>query len=226
MTEDRLMRELGELAKDEPAHDRALPAELTRPFDDAELDAILDGARGKLGKRASASGEASNVASLAAKRWRWLAASVVAPLAAAAAFLVYAQRNADGPIPAYDLVVEGGEQSARGPAERPAEKMHLARDGRFTLVLRPRVPGTADVHARVLVEHEGALMPWNADVRISDEGAIRVDGRGALATLPSGASRVVVVVAGHAPTDGEVERALYGRIRGVEAFTQSIDVVP
>jgi len=227
MNEDRFMRELGARAKEENAEDSSLPSALARPFDAGELDRILDGATAKL------NAPAGNVVSISSARKRWgIIAGVAAPLAAAAVAVLTLRPSAPS-LPTYDLLVEGGERptrSADAPSAAPGAPIRIVRDGRLVLVLRPRVPGTADARARVMIDNNGALTRWEADARASEEGAIRIDARGApLAALPAGLSTLVVFVSTEASlpdSEPTARKAMRGEIAGVQTLLQPIDVTP
>ena len=233
MNDDPLMRALAEQAKREKAEDASIPPALARPLDAHELDAILGGATAALGKSEKTRVAPTAAAPAHARRPLTRFASMAAPLMAAAAiaFLVMRPRTAGPAFPPYDLVVEGASRATRSsPDVAPLGAVHVERDGHLVLVLRPRVPGSMDAQARVMIERDGRLTRWEADARASEEGAIRIDARGdALAALPSGASRLVVFIsdASHLPSDeASARRAQRGEAPGVQALVQAIDVAP
>jgi hypothetical protein len=242
MNDDPFMRELAQRVREEQAEDASLPADLVRPLDDAELDKILGGATEVLAAnaaRAPASARRRAWSGRAARGPSWrLAAGIATPLAAAAIAVLAlrgphpAERDdALVDLPPYALLIEGGERTTRSAApEDPAAPLRVARDGQLVLLLRPRKPWSDAARARVLVEHAGELLPVSAEGRASSEGAIRIDLRGAaIAALPSGASRLVVLVsdAAHLPADpASVAKALRGEDRSVQALVKPIDVAP
>jgi hypothetical protein len=220
--------------REERAMDPILPAELRRPLDDGELDAILDRAAG--GKGAAAA--ESKVVPMRAARRRWaFYAGIAGPLAAAAVAVLVLRpmtgSNQTGSgIPPYELIIEGGDRETRGAAdEAPQPVVHVTRTGRLVIVARPRVPGHSAVSAKAMIERaDGSLVPWAVEARASEEGAVRIEARGsAIAALPAGSSRVVVFVgeAASLPADDAAARtAMHGDVPGVRALVQAVEVAP
>jgi hypothetical protein len=241
MSDDPLMRELADLVRKEREQDAALPAELHRPLDESELDAILDAAAPRVGAQTPAKVVALDPARAAraasAKRWA-MVAGIAGPLAAAAIAVLVAKPMMTGSnetgsgVPPYDLVVEGGDRETRGAAEEAARPVvHLTRTGRLLLVARPRVPGAGEVAAKAMIERpDGSLVPWQVESRASSEGAVRIDARGAaIEALPAGASRVVVFVGAPSslPADeAAAKKAMRGESNAVRVLAQPIDVAP
>ena len=234
MNDDPLMRGLADEVRHESTEDAAIPAELRRPFDDRELDVMLDRAVASRdgGSKVVPIGSARR----AQRRWA-MYVGIAGPVAAAAIAVLVAKPMMTGSnetgsgVPPYDLVIEGGDRSTRGAPEEARPVVHLTRTGRLTIVARPRVPGSGEVAAKAMIEHsDGSLTPWDVEARTSSEGAIRIDARGpAIAALPAGASRVVVFVGAAAslPSDeAAAKRALAGGSNAVRALAQPIDVEP
>ena len=155
-----------------------------------------------------------------------------APLAAAAAIALFVGRGpsgSDAALASYELVVEGaGRDERSGAAPAPAETIEVERGGHLTFLLRPRAARSAEVAARAMIEHDGALRAWDVPSQVSDQGVVRIDATGAgLASLPAGASRVVVFVGNPSRLPGDdddARRAMTGGASGVRAFVQPIVV--
>jgi hypothetical protein len=230
MSEDRWMRELGRIARDEREGEGRAPADLRGAIPEADLDAIAARTRAKLGAAAASPPASATVPITAAKkRARWVSVtSVAAPLALAAAVALYVGRGGPGPVAAtYDLVVEGGEREMRAVGPAPTGPTALARDGRVSFLLRPRSAAPGGAAVRVMVEHEGALRTWEISPRVSPEGVMRLDATPSeLASLPAGPSRVLLFVgpAARLPTDDASARRILG---GADAEVQTLtrDVV-
>jgi hypothetical protein len=218
MIERDQMKALGDLAREQA--ERGAPDELARPFSPEELDRMTDGVAAAVAPRRK------RVISLAAWRGR-----VVGLLLVAAASLFFLRGNpTKAGLPPYDLVVEGGAREERGGASEPAAVVRVERGGRLVLVARPRVPSRASVHAAAWIERAGALTRWNVPVRVSEEGALRIDAAGAaLSDLSPGKAQLVLFLSGEQPlpVDGEAAaRALAAKDAGVQVLVQWVDVVP
>jgi hypothetical protein len=114
----------------------------------------------------------------------------------------------------------------RAVGAAPAGPIALARDGRVSFLLRPRSAVPGGTGARVMVEHEGALRPWDVPPRVSPEGVVRFDATPSeLSALPPGPSRVILFVgpSSHLPTDdASARRVLAGDDPAVVALQRDV----
>ncbi len=159
------------LAREDPAR-----FERYRPFEDADDDALLDGALGALAGHASAGG-ADEVAGPLARiirpaRWR-KAVYVIAPLALAAglAFIVLRPGGSSPALPSYRLVDTSGDRATR--SEEAARV--VTPDARLRWILRPANPVQPIVDARAFVVDGDRRIPLELDFEGAPGGALRAD---------------------------------------------------
>jgi hypothetical protein len=125
------------------------------------------------------------------RKTAWIAA-IAAPLALAAAVLLWVNRAP--PLPAYALELSGTVDTVRGETPAAPQDAPVVEPGApLTVVLRPaRNPG-ADVVARAFWVKGGCVRAWPAASEQADGGGIRLTGRGE-APCGAGEGALVVVV--------------------------------
>lgn len=232
MTDD-LLKALGAAGRDErTAADKA--AEDAPPLDAAARERLVDDALAALGGDAPTAVTPPETASptpttsrapssstrpdaLVPAPPRRLRPLVFAPLAAAAAVLLYlfafAGHRGSSALPSYDLAVQGGQSEWRSddPKAMARERVTVRADGTVELTLRPATPVALPLEARAFATREGVeearLEPKLLPVEVSGQGVARVFGRASdlLATPPVGTSErwtilVVVGPRGDVPT--------------------------
>jgi hypothetical protein len=79
-------------------------------------------------------------------------------------------------LPDYALEVSGGAKGERGPS--PAQALVLAPATRFVLILRPQEAAAARVAARAFFVTGQRVDELGLVARVSDEGAVKWEGRG------------------------------------------------
>jgi len=217
MTEDRLLKELARVAREQQAKEpdprwddlaagRLAPEEVERLREEArrspeaaaawELFQPLDAgfqrevvAQAQRGLQA----EAPRAAPSRRARRLWLA-----PALAAAALLVVVVRGNRAPVlPSYDLRLDGAvrvERSAR--PEDTATVPEFAPGNRFELRLTPATSAGDDVDAQAFVLRDGRVEPLSAPPPArSSDGAVRFLGVvGQDVQLPAGSFRLLVAV--------------------------------
>lgn len=140
------------------------------------------------------------------------AAVLVAPLALAAALVLYVTAGPGGgaALPEY-TVAAAGEQAMRGPSEAAAVlRLGASPDARFEIVARPATAAADPVVAYAFAMGEGEPSPVEARIDVAQGGAVRVAGA---ARALAGAREVRLVVG--APDaigrfDGALARATSG----------------
>jgi hypothetical protein len=218
MSDDRLMKELARVAREEGATEDPRARDLLRPFSPAEMDAMV-------ARSAAALGNAQP--KQRARRPAFIA--LAGGLALAAGVALFLTRPPDDVVASttYDLVIEGAARSSRSSAPSPAGPIEVARDGHLTLVVRPDHPTHAAATAVVMLVHGDDVRAWDVGPQRSDEGAFRIDaGPELLARLPEGASRIAVFVGNPTlvPTTPAEARAVLATPRaGVQTLT--VDLV-
>jgi hypothetical protein len=230
MSDDRFMRELGRVVREERAASDEAGGALAQPFTRAELDAMI-------GKTATALADAkakdSRVVPLTPRRGgTWFAAgAVAAALALAAAIVLWMQSPGNDPalLAHYELVVQGTARDVRGETNAPSSgPVLLARDGLLTITLRPSTPSRAPVDARAFVARGDELRPLAIAPERSAEGALRVKlGPESIAELPDGPSRLIFFVGApsHVPGNAvDAKARMAGPQEGVQAISLDVSV--
>ncbi len=107
-------------------------------------------------------------------------AAIVAPLAVAAAVLLYMRRadEAHLGLPDYS-VVASGEREMRGAGQpRATLELRGGADAWFEIVARPATTVPTPVVAYLFAMGEGEPNPVDAKVDIAAEGSVRIEGQG------------------------------------------------
>ncbi len=138
------------------------------------------------------------------------AAWIVAPLAMAAAVLLWIGRGG-GPIaalPEYELALVGGDQTTRAtPAQLRGDTLRVRAGARVQISARPATKPDGEVAARAFLIEGGAARVWEVPIEISPEGAARISGdASAIFPSPSGDWDVVLALGrpGALPTTANV----------------------
>ncbi len=135
----------------------------------------------------------------AARLTRW-----VAGLAAAAALALAVTHFRTGgeiaDLPAYALVVTGGQDTTRSathaPAASPVPEVRAVADAPLTVLLRPPTEVSGPVVARAFAVRGGHASDAAVAVRISESGSIEVQGAARdLAGAAPGEATLVIVIA-------------------------------
>jgi hypothetical protein len=137
--------------------------------------------------------------------WRRLAVAA-APLAMAAAVLLYLGAARTSPLPGYDAEWSAGALEQRSFDSVTPDVLALSPAGRFELVLRPRSAAGA-VEVRAFLVQNGAAAPWAPPIDVSADGAVHVTGRvGSLFAGRAGNLLVAVAVGnrGAVPSDPSI----------------------
>jgi hypothetical protein len=216
---DPLLQALGELVRDEdPIEDPRMDAlsadelsaaqreelrgeredpmadavfEAFRPIDDDAkerfVDAIVAQTKGQEPQRAPS----DNVVPIAGKR-PWLAGVGVLGTLAAAAALVLMLSSGPSPLPAYELVVLGGESGVRSHPTEGTPK--LVKGSRLELRLRPATKTQGSVVVRGALKKGHDVRAWTPPIQTSPDGAARIDGtkESLFPGVPSGTWTVVI----------------------------------
>jgi hypothetical protein len=133
--------------------------------------------------------------------WWRRAAMVAAPTAAAAAVAIVLMRAAapSGPgaaVPAYALVVTGGDRATRSGGALPdSTPIELHRGSRLEIVLRPSTPAAGPVVVNAFLVRGSEARAWTLPMERSTDGAVRITGEaGALLAVPAGTWDLTFVV--------------------------------
>lgn len=78
-------------------------------------------------------------------------------------------------LPAYAMVVTGGEKSSRAPGE-PPKTPELGPESRLEITLRPTVPAKGPIEVRAFLLRNGEARPWAPAVKVAEGGAAQVAG--------------------------------------------------
>ena len=215
---DPLLQALGELVRDEdPIEDPRLDAlsadelsaaqreelrgereepmadavfEAFRPIDDNAkerfVDAILAQTKAQEPQRAP-----DNVVPIARRR-TWLAGVGVLGALAAAAAIVLTLSSGPSPLPAYDLVVLGGESGVRSHPTEGTPK--LVKGSQLELRLRPATKTQGPVVVRGALKKGHDVRAWTPLIQTSPDGAARIDGtkESLFPGVPSGTWTIVI----------------------------------
>jgi hypothetical protein len=189
-TEDDLLKGLARAAK-EDADERDVEAAAKegayRPLDDAAKGRIVQrlqkmgreesGARDEEAPHGKASDEHANVITLSSRRGATLAVAVVLAVAAAIALFIRPMHEERATLPAYALVVSGGDRATRGAAT-PTDEIAVTRGSKLEIVLRPATSVKGEVAARAFLVQGDVAKEWSPPVSVSPDGAIRIDATG------------------------------------------------
>jgi hypothetical protein len=214
MNEDRLLGELGDLARQEGEAEKArfderwdrLAAGTLSPEEEAELKALAESSPEmreayEAFRPLGADFQARMVSAINAERHRvlpfrrivrrievWVGAA-----AAAAASLFFLVRGpALPPLPLYAFDQLNGNQTVRGSQPGPASGMPVFEpDSPLTFVVRPPHPVTTPVAAKSFLAQGAELLAWQPG-KAGAGGTFRFEGR--LSRLPPGEWKVWVVV--------------------------------
>lgn len=186
------VRALEERAKREP--ETAAMVAASRPSGDAAVERVV----ARVGAKANANAKADANAKANAKGGRLIAlvrraSVVVAPLAVAAAVVLYLGRGGGSreALPEYS-VVASGEKDTRGADEAQARlELRGGEGATFEIVARPGTDAGAHVVAYVFAIGEGEPNPVDAKVEVAFGGSVRIRGR---ARALDGAREVRVVL--------------------------------
>jgi hypothetical protein len=149
--------------------------------------------------------------------WRRLAIAIVAPLAAAAALILFLRHpvgeQASAPLPAYALAFTGGDRTTRSAPANDDGPVELHADSRIDIVLRPSTAAPGPVLVQAFLLQGSEVHPWPVPMQRSPEGAVRISGdAGSLLGVPAGSWDLVFIVSRDPITiePGELARAARG----------------
>lgn len=213
-----------EALEQEAADDPALAARLagSRPLDEAAALRIAARVRPADAKVAPLA-----PAKKGARPSRLRLAAITAPLAMAAALVLYLAAGPGGGVgalPGYSVSATG-EQAMRGPAEATTRlSVGKGRDARFEIVARPDTAAPAKIVAYAFAMIDGEPSPLEAKTEVSADGAVRVTGT-SRALEDAGEVRLVL---GAPESIGKFDDALARAKRGssdarVRVITVAID---
>ena len=133
-----------------------------------------------------------------------------APLAAAAAVLVYLGMRPAGDLPQYAVTLSSSVQTDRAAAPVQTDEVVLQPDAWFEMVARPAQP-TAELSAHAVILRDGTKLVFNGDVDVSEEGAVRLSGQ-ARNVFPEtvGTYEIVLTITRRGASDS---RVVHGRVR-------------
>lgn len=217
LDDDPWLSAMGEVARSERAHRRALPPDgPLRALEAAELAAITETLVAHRARTRSDEPPTptdaldtapprsmpttpARASSRARRRWGLYAAAGGVALAAAVALLVL--RPATSTLPVYTVEAQGGVQAVRG-AE--TESAVYTPGTRYVVVLRPAEPVAHPVHASLQLHGPDGPVPWAPRVAVAPEGGVLIEGTlsGPLALDPGVYTAEITV------SDGESSRVL------------------
>lgn len=184
MSDDRLLSELGKIAREQEG-DREQRArdrddELFRPVSEAEQRAIEEKVIPRLGSR----------------RIRWQVGIPFAIAAAIVAAVVLLRADPSPPLPSYRLEVASySNDGMRSDHEPTSAVLVLSAGMRLEVNLRPEVPVDGKIGARSFVFAANDKQEVHLRIEIDSAGAVRFVGRvGSELALPAGRARVVFAV--------------------------------
>lgn len=102
---------------------------------------------------------------------------VLAPLAVAAAVLLFFVFRSGDALPAYDVTLRAAADTRLAPAPGPAsptEPVRLHPSSTLEMVIRPAAKVDGAVAVRAVVVRNGRAAAWNPAVEIGDGGAVRI----------------------------------------------------
>lgn len=241
MTDDRLLKELAQVARAQQAKDpdgrwdrlaggalapeeearlreeaRSSPEaaaawEAFRPVDEQFRSGIVEQARRSLAER----GQATPASGRSPRRWRM---ALPAALAAALIVALLGPWRSPAPLPPYALRLEGSVKTDRSgdPASARTDPAEFADGNRFELVLTPERSAGEDIEARAFVVQGDRVEPLPAPPPSrSPDGAVRIAGVvGRDVRLPRGDFTLLVAAgrSGSVPAAAELrERLAQGR---------------
>lgn len=200
MSDERLLRALGQLAREQAAV--PVPSELVTPPDPAVKDRIVTRGLADLAAHAPVT-EAAGITPITAARKagvgrrRWLAGAGGSLALAACALLWASRQQGEGTsaaLPAYSLSLAGGIAEQRSAGGAGAAPLVLESGARVEVLLRPASATGEDLGARFFWVKDGRIRLWAITPERSPEGALRATGRPA-APFGAGAGELVAVVA-------------------------------
>lgn len=160
MDDDKLLRELGALAKQQQDDD--VMAEV-RPIDAAAQERMTNALAAKL-QRSSRS------------RWPSRVGLVTSALALAAGLTVFVRSSSTGVLPSYTLDSSGvATQRAPSAASGPC-KLNANSTGSFELVARPDEAVEGTVRALAFAARGPNVEPWEGSLEVSPKGTVRIVG--------------------------------------------------
>ncbi len=209
MKDDDLLKALGAAAREDDAKTRRELEEIAAGDEDAARP-LDDAARGRIAARlAEATGTKSVTTAKSAKTTKpdpppnvillRRAAWIVAPLAMAAAVLLWISRpGVITALPEYELALVGGDQTTRAtPAQLRGDTLRVHTGARVQISARPATMPDGEIAARAFLIEGGAARVWDVPIEISPEGAARIAGdAGAIFPAQSGDWDVVIAL-GH-----------------------------
>ncbi len=214
----------GELSAEEDETLRALAAtdektamvyEAFRPLDEGFRTRMAESVRFRLKADRRAPKEPATAAATATpmRRIKWWAP---AALAVAASLLVVLLPPRTGPMPSYQLFIEGSvrEFRSQGLGINDAGPRVFATGNRLRLVLTPHLAVDEPVAARFFIERMNEVTSLTTpEPMISGDGAVRLEGEvGTEVRLPAGNSTLLAVVGRHRSLpDGEDLRSRLGK---------------
>jgi hypothetical protein len=191
--EDRLLRSLGTLAREQDAEQP--PAALLPPLHPAAHGRLVDEILGTAVPAPRPLAVATEGVAVRAQRrlGRWLAALLVpAAVAAGATLWLHA---APPPLPGYEATVTGGVSETRSAPPPSTAPILLDPGSPLEVVLRPQTEVPRSLEARAFWARADDLRPWTeAEVDHSPRGAFRFRGRAPRPFGP-GPGHLVLVVA-------------------------------
>jgi hypothetical protein len=223
MTEDLLKGIAAAARAQDPASDPRLAARIDGTLsaeDAAELEALGEHSEAYraawiASEPISAEKRAQFVERLPRPKVVWLRPIVVAgALAAAAAFALIVHSTSPEPLPAYAMVVTGGELEDRSDDGKPAqtEVIRLGPGSSLELTLRPAVRASGEVAVQGYLIRNGQARRWDVRAEISKEGAIRIQGdrESLFGGEPAGEVEIAVAVGRPGEMPPNEEAALRG----------------
>lgn len=102
---------------------------------------------------------------------------ILAPLAVAAAVLLFFVFRSGDAIPTYDVTLRAAADTRLSPAPGPAsssEPVRLHPSSTLEMVIRPAAKVDGAVGVRAVVVRNGRAAAWNPAVEIGDGGAVRI----------------------------------------------------
>ncbi|MBI4511950.1 MAG: hypothetical protein HY698_20120 [Deltaproteobacteria bacterium] len=194
MTDDQLLKALGQLAREQ------------RAMEEPSVTSLSDTAKDKLAARLLAevrrgSQNPGPTGHVIPSRTKAIRASMLGvPLAMAAAlalWLTTTERASLAPLPNYEMVASGGARDFRsGEPSRGEEPIVLVPGTRLDLHLRPATPVVGRISTRVHAVQNGQAREIGVQEQVSDEGAVRISVPAE--AIPNPGEWEVVVVLGRA----------------------------
>lgn len=211
--EDPRIEELGRRIREREEQQHA---ELLRPLDVAEKNALADGvfaeidAKSQEDRRAPVISIEQATKKSARRRFGMIAALLAATFGMAVVFAVL-RKDAPAPMAAYTLSIEGGNQAQRGDPPASDSVLRLDKASRLSLALRPDKPVSGAIAVRGYLVRDGQARPWEPPVVVGAGGVVRIDGTAdaLLGDIAEGAWDIVLMVGrpDTLPDDAELAKA-------------------